>query len=284
MRKIDNKHATELGIMMAIGRKFSLLAIMSVLAAGPVSLQAYAADDPYSSPYMNAADTPLVALENGALVSPDTVAYWTLDQDSPKRTSYDREAVIKVAEGVWTLASESIVNIHVIKGPNGLIVYDVGDNLDEGEHFYKLLRSASDEPIRAIIYSHEHYAIGAQVFVDKEAERGNKDIMIIGHPNTNTSMARTSGLAAVHPEVSGVLLARTIEQFNLYLPDEGPDARFKNTIIPGKPGFVPVNTPVEDGQVLNSPLKKAPLTGFHAAAKHIAAMAVSPSSETMRTT
>ena len=35
--------------------------------------------------------------------------------------------------------------------------------------------------------------------------------------------------------------------------------------------------------LLNSPLKKASLTGFHATAKHIAAKAVSPSSETMRT-
>ena len=34
---------------------------------------------------------------------------------------------------------------------------------------------------------------------------------------------------------------------------------------------------------LNSPLKKASLTWFHATAKHIAAKAVSPSSETMRT-
>ena len=34
---------------------------------------------------------------------------------------------------------------------------------------------------------------------------------------------------------------------------------------------------------LDSPLKKASLTGFHATAKHIAAKAVSPSSETMRT-
>ena len=33
----------------------------------------------------------------------------------------------------------------------------------------------------------------------------------------------------------------------------------------------------------NSPLKKALLTGFHSTAKHIAAKAVSPSSETMRT-
>ena len=34
---------------------------------------------------------------------------------------------------------------------------------------------------------------------------------------------------------------------------------------------------------LNSPLKKAPLTGFHPTAKHTAAKAISPSSETMRT-
>ena len=39
---------------------------------------------------------------------------------------------------------------------------------------------------------------------------------------------------------------------------------------------------VMSGKV-SSPLKKASLTGFHATAKHIAAKAVSPSSETMRT-
>ena len=44
-------------------------------------------------------------------------------------------------------------------------------------------------------------------------------------------------------------------------------------------------TDLTKGQLrkLSSPLKKASLTGFHATAKHIAAKAVSPSSETMRT-
>ena len=36
--------------------------------------------------------------------------------------------------------------------------------------------------------------------------------------------------------------------------------------------------------VLSSPLKKAPLAGFHPTAKHNVAKAVSPSSEMMRTT
>ncbi len=74
---------------------------------------------------------------------------------------------------------------------------------------------------------------GATVFVDEEAKRGNKNIKIIGHPKTNEAMSRTGGLAAAHPEVTSVLMARMVEQFNLYLPDEGLDSRFKNTIIPG---------------------------------------------------
>ena len=40
---------------------------------------------------------------------------------------------------------------------------------------------------------------------------------------------------------------------------------------------------VDPDQSLNSPLKKALLTGFHSTAKHNATKAVSPSSETMRT-
>jgi alkyl sulfatase BDS1-like metallo-beta-lactamase superfamily hydrolase len=37
----------------------------------------------------------------------------------------------------------------------------------------------------------------------------------------------------------------------LYLPIDGPDSRFKNTIVPGPVGFVPVDTPVENGQRMN---------------------------------
>ena len=202
----------------------------------------------FPSRYMNAADTPLVTIARGALVSEDTAAYWNLPEDSPQRASYDTDIVVEAAEGVWTFGSESIVNCHAVEGPEGLVVYDTGDNLADGARFYELLRSATDAPIRAIVYSHEHYVAGAQVFVDAEAERGNTDIMIIGHPGLNDAYLRTGGVSAVHPEVGSVLLARSIQQFNLYLPEEGPDSRFKNTIIPLAGGFVPVDTPVEDGQ------------------------------------
>ena len=78
---------------------------------------------------MNAKDSPLVEIDRGAKVGLDTQAYWDLPEDLPKRASYDAEVVVKVAEGVWTIGSPSIVNVHAVEGPDGLIVYDTGDNL-----------------------------------------------------------------------------------------------------------------------------------------------------------
>ena len=72
----------------------------------------------------------------------------------------------------------------------------------------------------------------------------------------------------------------------------GPDNIRVNSVAPGwimterqremwaTPEALRINL---ERQCRNSPLKKASLTGFHATAKHIAAKAVSPSSETMRT-
>ena len=197
---------------------------------------------------MKAKETPLVEIASGAKVSEGTAAYWNLPPDSQQRASYDADIVVKVADGVWTIGTPSLVNCHAVEGPDGLIIYDTGDNLEDGERFYRLLRTATQAPIRAIVYSHEHYVNGAKVFVEEEAKRGNADIKIIGHPGTNDSVARTGGLSAAHPEVSTVLFARSVQQFNFYLPADGPDSGFKNTVVPGASGFVPVNTPVQDGQ------------------------------------
>lgn len=78
---------------------------------------------------------------------------WNSPADLPKRSAYDKDVVVKVANGVWTIDTDSIVNIHAVKGSDGLIIYDTGDNTAEGLHFYKLLRTATKAPIRAIIYS-----------------------------------------------------------------------------------------------------------------------------------
>lgn len=227
--------------------------LMTMAALGLVAAPAPGADQTseYPSLYMHARDAELTTLDNGARVSADTARYMNLPDDAPQRVSYDREMVLKVADGIWTLAIPSIVNVHVIAGPDGLIVYDTGESLKEGEHFYRLLRKASDAPIRAIIYSHEHYAHGTRAFIDGEAARGNHAVQIVGNVGLNLEMARTRGAYALYPEIAPVLSARAMQQFNSYLPQQGPDAGFKNSIRPAADGFVPVDTPVIDGQKLN---------------------------------
>ena len=58
-------------------------------------------------------------------------------------------------------------------------------------------------------------------------------------------------------------------------------ARVVRLAVPGDVALDAANRYITVDERLSSPLKKASLTGFHATAKHIAAKAVSPSSETL---
>lgn len=209
----------------------------------------------FSSPYMNAKDTPLTHLpESGkkAKVNQETATFWNLGKYNEKRVSYDDPTTVKIADGIWTFGSRSIVNMSAIEAPKGLIIYDTGDNMHDAEEFYTMLRKETDKPIAAIVYSHEHYTLGARYIVEQESARGNNNITVIGHPNTNASIAKNGGVTSTHPETSGVTMARSIEQFNAYLPTEGDNSGFKNTIMPDQSGFIPVNlSPTHDGQTIN---------------------------------
>ncbi len=101
--------------------------------------------------------------------------------------------------------------------------------------------------MRAIIYGHSHTAFGAGVLAE-----GNKDVMVIGHPDLNAVVEKNlqgGGAPAYFPEIGPYLTARALIQFNNYMPSEGPDAWGAPLLLPlGEMAFLPVNTPVQDGQ------------------------------------
>ncbi|WP_417877199.1 alkyl sulfatase dimerization domain-containing protein [Vibrio sp.] len=231
------------------------LALASIMALTATS--SFAANNAdFNSPYMSAKDTPLTHLpENGnnAKVNLETARYWNLGVNDERRVSYDDPITINVADGIWTFATRSILNVSVVEAPEGLIVFDTGDNGHDGAEFYEMLRKVSDKPIAAIVYSHEHYVFGARYMVEQEAARGNTNIQIIGHPNTNESIAKNGGAASIHPEATGITIGRSIEQFNAYaIKGKGDNAAYKNTIMPEQSGYVPVNlSPTKNGQTIN---------------------------------
>lgn len=110
-----------------------------------VSLPAAAEE---GSRYMGA-DVTLGTAPNGAVVNAEVL-------DIFSKILYSEPIVEKVADGVWCIGGYSIGNTTVIEGDDGLIVYDTGDNKEEGEHLRKAIETISDKPVKAIIYSHSH--------------------------------------------------------------------------------------------------------------------------------
>jgi alkyl sulfatase BDS1-like metallo-beta-lactamase superfamily hydrolase len=195
----------------------------------------------YPTRFMGSAAT-LTTAPNGA------VMYDRALQVAPK-IAYLEKTVDRIADGIWVIGGYSIVNCIVIDAPDGLIVYDTGDNGDEGKRFREVIESQiSKRPIKAFIYSHSHYALGTGAMVDDP-----NSVMVIGHPKVNETV-RTSlqggGAPSAIPELGPVLTARAAVQFNNFLPNEGPDAAVAARIQVKTPAYLPVTTTVEDGQTL----------------------------------
>ena len=219
---------------VSIFLKIGICIMLCIGLAGPVQ----AAE---KSPYMGG-DVKLIEAPNGAIAREDVLTIGP-------QIAYTEPTVDKVAEGVWCIGGYSLANTTVIEGDDGLIVYDTGDTREEAEHIRKAIETISDKPIKVIIYSHSHYAMGAGGLVDNP-----EDVIVIGHPKVNETVDNTlksGGISSAIPEIGPILTARTMSQFGLLLPEEGPDAGVSSKLDMGKPtSFLPATKTVEDGEEL----------------------------------
>ena len=170
--------------------------------------------------------------------------------DGIKKVFWLEPTIEQPAEGVWVFGGYGLAPISIIDTDQGLIAFDTGDTKHDGELLLEAIRTISDKPIKAIIYGHSHTAFGARVLAE-----GNEDIQVIGHPNLNAVVEanmKAAGAPAYFPEIGPYLTARMLIQFNAFMPKEGPDAWVVPTTLPANfdSAFLPVNTPVEDGQVM----------------------------------
>lgn len=199
---------------------FAVLAAMAASAVLPATVSAGEA-------------TSTAQLPNGAVVN--------AVQLEGSLGSYEKKTV-KVAEGVWAVLGQSLVNSYVIEGDTGLIVYDTGDTAHEGAAIAAEIRRLSGKPVVAILYSHAHYAMGAGEIAGAGA------VEVLGHPNVNV-FAKAGGLSGEIPELAPIQTVRAGQQFGFFLPKSGEDALASATIdIASKRAFLPVTRAVEDGE------------------------------------
>ncbi len=176
------------------------------------------------------------AFENGGKVNKTILEKLAL-------TTAAEPEIVKVTDGVWTLAGYYFVYPTIIEGDTGLIIFDTGDDIKEGAGILDLATQVSDKPVSAIIYSHAHYVFGARPLVE-----AGKNVEVIGHPNMNQNILESGALGSAIPELSPSLFARTLEQFSVLLPENGPDAKGPSPVGTAEQGFVPVNRSVTNGQ------------------------------------
>ncbi|TXI66192.1 MAG: hypothetical protein E6Q48_02495, partial [Limnohabitans sp.] len=60
--------------------------------------------------------------------------------------------MIEVAPKIWNLVGIGISSRMMIEAPEGLVIFDTGDDLEDGEKALAEFRKVSDKPIKAIIY------------------------------------------------------------------------------------------------------------------------------------
>jgi len=189
--------------------------------------------------YMGAPVT-LVEFPNGAIGNKKLL-------DGADKVAWFKPTIEQPVDGVWVLGGYGLAPMSIIDTDEGLIVFDTGDTKHDGELFLEAIRSFTDKPVKAIIYGHSHTVFGAGVLAE-----GNENVMVIGHPDLNAVVEKNlqgGGAPAYFPDIGPYLTARALIQFNNYMPSEGPDAWVAPLLLPlGEMAFLPVNTPVQDGQ------------------------------------
>ena len=212
--------------------------VLTVAAVMILAGTALAENFTYPQGVYNGAKVKHGTLPNGGIVNKTLL-------ERIKQTQPEKPFTVKVTDGVWALVGYHWGYTALIEGKTSLILYDAADDIEEGKQIVELARKVSNKPIRTIIYSHSHYVFGAKAIADAV---GGK-VTVIGHPNINKNLLESGGLGSSIPELAPSLLARTLEQFSFLLPDKGKDGKAATPLGKTK-GFVPVNTPVTNGQKL----------------------------------
>jgi alkyl sulfatase BDS1-like metallo-beta-lactamase superfamily hydrolase len=225
--------------MIRLSRIILFITII-LFALGGAHVQQSAAT---SSRYMGG-QAELVTAPNGAIINKEVLT------ELPKTAWVNGPEIENPVEGVYVLGGYLISACIVVETEDGLIVFDTGDTKHDGEQLLKAIRTFSKKPVKAFVYLHSHYVFGTGVMAE-----GNKDVMVIAHPDMDKVVAQnmaSGGAPAYFPEIGPVLTARALLQFNVYLPKEGPDAWYNPTNLNiGEMAYLPVTHPVKDGEILN---------------------------------
>jgi len=100
----------------------------------------------------------------------------------------------------------------MVEGNDGNIIIDAADSMYEAEKVYNLFKQKNSNPIKAIIYTHNHgdHTFGTQYYLNIQEERPQ----IIAHEDTDFYVQRIMGI------LNPIIAARSTRMFGTTLPEE----------------------------------------------------------------
>lgn len=143
----------------------------------------------------------------GQLVHPEALEH--LERIAPR--------LYAVGDKAWCVVGNGLSNQTFVEGPEGIIAIDTGDCNEEMAAAIAQLRTVTDTPIVACIYSHFHYVDGTRAILDDTGLTAD-ELPIWGHERITANRLRFGG------EVAGRSRRGLVHQFGMALPTEGPDA------------------------------------------------------------
>ncbi|MDB2451125.1 MBL fold metallo-hydrolase [Gammaproteobacteria bacterium] len=105
-----------------------------------------------------------------------------------------------------------IANSIMVEGDRGNIIIDSSDSTYEAEEIYKLFKQKNSNPIKAIIYTHNHgdHTFGTAYYLTTQKERPK----IIAHKSTDYYMQRILGI------INPIISTRSTRMFGTALPED----------------------------------------------------------------
>ena len=134
-----------------------------------------------------------------------------------------------------------IANSIMIEGEDGNIIVDVTDSVSEAEKVYSIFKKKNSNPIKAIIYTHNHgdHTFGAEYFIKSQEDKP----LVIAHESTDYYVQRIMGI------INPIISKRSTRMFGTLLPDDqfinagiGPSLNVSDSPI----GYIEPNTVFKD--------------------------------------
>lgn len=123
--------------------------------------------------------------------------------------------IYKIGSNVYSAVGWGLANTVMIEGSDGIVIVDVGEDIDSAREVHKELRKISGKPVRAIVYTHFHpdHINGVKAFTSVD-DVASGAVKIIAHESLLDNVINQGAI------VGPILGMRTGYTAGVFLEDE----------------------------------------------------------------